>query len=366
VIASSDEQNAIGGQFHTALGGLVRGGATLIGYDKNIPNLAGLNKMIRVLSSLERQQHVTMRVVLVVPRSVRLRVAWQRVRDRTPTDIALNIHTVRGGEREAYRIFKAIFADECEAFLPLAQRLAIRLPGCVVTDAFWESHYASQRVAASILGLAPCAVNLEALQVGLRAVVEEIESERSVSNAARAAAAGAPRSKGKGKGAARSDVRSGGSWREPIESREERRGPNTTASQRERDSRDCVRAKSVEASLPATSSSLAVPSAPLLVLPAAAEEVPASAATVAAARPAVSAAASSAATTFVVGGALPSARGQSLVAVVHQMTGIPKQTIVAACFRLDLPVFGWDERTAPSLLIDELQRVAEPEAQASG
>ena len=50
-------------------------------------------------------------------------VAWARVEARPRTDVALNVHTVQGGPREAYHIFRNIFFGPCLSLLPLAQRL---------------------------------------------------------------------------------------------------------------------------------------------------------------------------------------------------------------------------------------------------
>ena len=119
-VASSDEERARGGQFDQTLGRLLRT-EPLVCYDKNVPNLEGFVKLLKVLTAIERQQRVQVRVLLVVPASIRHDVAWARVEGRPADDNALNVHTCNGGRAEAYRIFKTIFHDACVGFVPLAR-----------------------------------------------------------------------------------------------------------------------------------------------------------------------------------------------------------------------------------------------------
>ena len=132
----------------------------LVCYDKNVPNLKGLEKVFKVLGNAERSQRVAIRLLPIVPASVRHDVAWRRVCSRPSDDPALNIHTCKGGEREAYRVFRTIFFDECERFLPMAHAL----PGAIVTDAFWEGMHEARQVARQALMTLPQAAPLAAIR----------------------------------------------------------------------------------------------------------------------------------------------------------------------------------------------------------
>ena len=92
-------------------------------YDKNIPNVDGLRKLFRVLERLTFTQGFHFRLRVIVPLRLEPGIAWERVRKRTAEDIALNVHSVAGGEAETYRIFSDIFAAPCQFFLPIAQRI---------------------------------------------------------------------------------------------------------------------------------------------------------------------------------------------------------------------------------------------------
>ena len=131
-VVSSDEERARNGNFDVVLGQVLQS-HRLVCYDKNVPDANGLTKLCRVLGTIERQQRLAIRVV-VAPATLRHDVAWQRVLERPPTDIALNVHTCDGGANGAYRIFKGVFFDACVKFLPTAQSL----PNAVTSDAFWE------------------------------------------------------------------------------------------------------------------------------------------------------------------------------------------------------------------------------------
>ena len=158
-VVSSDEEQRRGGNFDQVLVGLLRQ-HPLVCYDKNVPNLKGLEKVFKVLGNAERSQRVAIRLLPIVPASVRHDVAWRRVCSRPSDDPALNIHTCKGGEREAYRVFRTIFFDECERFLPMAHAL----PGAIVTDAFWEGMHEARQVARQALMTLPQAAPLAAIR----------------------------------------------------------------------------------------------------------------------------------------------------------------------------------------------------------
>ena len=164
-IASSDEENARGGSFDDRLAALLRE-HQVVCYDKNVPNVEGLAKMLRVLGNFQRASRFRLRVRFVVPSRLEHDTAWARVRARPPDDIALNIHKVKGGEREAYRIFRTIFFDACESFLATA----LTLPGVVPTEAFWAGIPAAEALASQVLDELHTAPTLEEMQHGFEAV----------------------------------------------------------------------------------------------------------------------------------------------------------------------------------------------------
>ena len=95
----------------------------LVCYDKNVPNVEGLLKLLRVLAAAEKQHAVRVKLLCAVPASLQHDQAWARVAARDAHDPALNVHTPAGGRDEAYRVFKTIFFDACTGFLPLASQL---------------------------------------------------------------------------------------------------------------------------------------------------------------------------------------------------------------------------------------------------
>ncbi|KAL1500123.1 hypothetical protein AB1Y20_012796 [Prymnesium parvum] len=157
-IASSDEENARKGSFDTQLEKLVRQHA-VVGYDKNVPDTAGMAKLLRVLGRIEKTAKCSIHVRLVVPTRLEHEVAWARVKARPAEHISLNVHTVDGGEDEAYRIFRKIFFDNCERFLPTA----LAMPGAIQTDAFWTGLSEVEAVAKQVLDEIPMAPALREL-----------------------------------------------------------------------------------------------------------------------------------------------------------------------------------------------------------
>ena len=158
-IVSSDDERMRGGHFDNTLSQTLRS-APLVCYDKNVPNVEGLNKLIKVLGGVERQQRVLIKVIPVVPLSIQHDIAWGRVESRPRTDHALNVHTCQGGRSGAYRVFKSIFLDPSAAFLPLASQL----PSVIASDAFWQGMDAAKGLASSVLAQLPSAATLEVLQ----------------------------------------------------------------------------------------------------------------------------------------------------------------------------------------------------------
>ena len=81
-----------------------------VGYDKNVPNLDGLSKLLRLLSGVP--SGVSLKLLLVVPSSLQHDMAWARVRTRSAAHVGLTVHNVQGGEREAYRIFRQVCIEQ--------------------------------------------------------------------------------------------------------------------------------------------------------------------------------------------------------------------------------------------------------------
>ena len=146
VVSSDEERAKRHGNFDSMLGQLLQRNEVVC-YDKNIPDATGLSKLVRVLSGFERSLLVRIHVLVVVPATLQHDVAWARVRARPREDIALNIHTIDGGERAAYRVFNSIFFRPSLAYLPAAQAL----PGAVVSDAFWQGTDTAAALASQIL-----------------------------------------------------------------------------------------------------------------------------------------------------------------------------------------------------------------------
>ena len=76
------------------------------------------------------------------------------------------VHTVEGGESEAYRIFRTIFFTPCEQLRPLAAQL----PGASVTDAFWRGLPATRAFAEQLLAGLSAAPTLHHVQEQLAAL----------------------------------------------------------------------------------------------------------------------------------------------------------------------------------------------------
>ena len=130
-VASSDEERARGGSFDETLSRVLRS-APAVCYDKNLPDANGLSKLCRVLRAAETRHGVRVRVLLVAPRSLRHDVMWARVGARAATDHALTQH-IEGGAAKAYEIFNAVFFEPSRKALSSVHRL----PGVLVSDAFW-------------------------------------------------------------------------------------------------------------------------------------------------------------------------------------------------------------------------------------
>jgi hypothetical protein len=140
-VVSSDFERSRSGNFDHTLARLLRA-RPLVCYDKNLPDAAALAKLCRVLRATEGQHGLRVRVLLVVPDRLEHDIAWQRIRDRPSTDIALSCH-IDGGPDKAYSMFHNIFFLASQKLLPLAQSL----PGAEVSSAFWESLEASEQLA---------------------------------------------------------------------------------------------------------------------------------------------------------------------------------------------------------------------------
>ena len=100
----------------------------------------------------------------MVPSHLEHDSAWARVAARPAHDVALNVHTVDGGEREAYRIFQSIFYSPCEQLRPIAAQL----PGASVTDAFWRGLAATHAFAEQLVAGIAAAPTLHHVQDRLR------------------------------------------------------------------------------------------------------------------------------------------------------------------------------------------------------
>ena len=143
-VVSSDEEKARGGKFDAVLATALQS-QPVVCYDKNVPNIEGFSKVVRVLSSIAKDRRLAVRVLVVVPSHLEHDVAWARVQARPPSHNALNVHTPTGGAQEAYGIFKTIFFDACQAFQPQAAAL----PAALVSGAFWEDLDATRALAAT-------------------------------------------------------------------------------------------------------------------------------------------------------------------------------------------------------------------------
>jgi hypothetical protein len=137
-VVSSDEQKAKSGgskgAFDSALRQAIEGGASMVGYDKNVPNEDGLAKAVKVLEGISKEvARVRIKMVCVVPSRLDRECAWARVEARSEGDLALSVHAEGGGKEAAYRVFREVFFEPSLAFLGRAQSV----PGAMVSDAFW-------------------------------------------------------------------------------------------------------------------------------------------------------------------------------------------------------------------------------------
>ncbi|KAK3280814.1 hypothetical protein CYMTET_11367 [Cymbomonas tetramitiformis] len=101
-------------------------------YDKNIPNMAGLGRLLKVLQARDVALQYDVRVALVAPQFLDEAVMWQRVISRPSTHIGM---TAKAGEEEALlEIFNKCFMSESRQFLHSAQKA----PGVVISEAFFS------------------------------------------------------------------------------------------------------------------------------------------------------------------------------------------------------------------------------------
>ncbi len=149
-VVSSDAERARRGNFDNALRNeMLR--SSHVCYDKNLPDEASIVKLCRVAGECARSRNpADVRILLVVPTRLEHDVAWARVEARSRTHIGLNIHEVKGGKPECYKIFRDIFFSKSIKFLPRATDL----PGAVATDAFWRSEGELDALTAEVDGLA--------------------------------------------------------------------------------------------------------------------------------------------------------------------------------------------------------------------
>lgn len=167
-VVSSDLERTRSGNFDATLARLLRA-CPMVCYDKNVPDVPALARLCRVLRAAEAQHGLRIRVLLVVPDRIERDLAWQRVSDRSPSDIALSCH-IPGGADKAYSIFNNIFYLPSRALLPLAQAL----PGAEVSGAFWDGIEAMHQLAdvlhtRAVDGQAP---TVESLQEALESSAE--------------------------------------------------------------------------------------------------------------------------------------------------------------------------------------------------
>ncbi len=90
----------------------------------------GVRRLLGLLQPLAGRFDV--RLCAVVPEALDHDAFWTRVKARDArTHIGLAISD-KLSEKKAYKIFKDLFIEPCERFLPMAQKC----PGAIVTDAF--------------------------------------------------------------------------------------------------------------------------------------------------------------------------------------------------------------------------------------
>jgi len=125
-------------------------GPSCIGYDKNIPDPTGLDKMVRLLSAAGAKHGVDVRVTLVVPASIDGDACWERVLSRPKTHIGLHTH----GELSAAKakgLLQSAFLQPSERWRPAVAAQ----PAAIESDAFWQSVGAVRQLAATALAAAP-------------------------------------------------------------------------------------------------------------------------------------------------------------------------------------------------------------------
>ena len=162
-IVSSDGLAAKGKKaFDSAMDAAIRNGGKAggssgattqcIGYDKNIPDATGLDKLVRVCSAAGAKHGVEVRVTLVVPGSIDGGVCWERVRSRPQTYVGLCIN--QGGKGLSESRCKSILMD---VFVrPSEQwRSSVAQGATIESNAFWESCTAMQALAAEVFAIAP-------------------------------------------------------------------------------------------------------------------------------------------------------------------------------------------------------------------
>jgi len=102
----------------------------VVGYDKNIPAMDGLRRLATLLQPHTARYDV--RVLAIVPERLDHDAFWNRVQARdAKTHIGLAIGE-KLSQKEAYKIFRSFFFEQCEDFLPVA----LHAPGAVVSDIF--------------------------------------------------------------------------------------------------------------------------------------------------------------------------------------------------------------------------------------
>ena len=106
----------------------------VVGYDKNVPNCAGVAKLARVAAHAAGAAKVDARVLLVVPTSAPdAETLWARVAARPAGDAALHAHGDGGpgGARAVFERFVGLCEDATDG-----RAGSPRYPGALATDAF--------------------------------------------------------------------------------------------------------------------------------------------------------------------------------------------------------------------------------------
>jgi len=116
-----------------------------VGYDKNIPNMEGLFRLLSLLKPLSKR--FNLRLLAVVPKDLDHDSFWERVLQRDPkTHIGLAIGP-KLSKDQAYKIFKGIFFDPSEEFLALASSA----PGAITTDDFTRKVRGGEKLLCSLV-----------------------------------------------------------------------------------------------------------------------------------------------------------------------------------------------------------------------